>query len=199
MHRYHVKWSENGTWERICERLRDQVREREGRDADPSAGVIDARSARGAATVTSSTRGFDAGKKVSGRETFGVVHALGLLIAVFVVAANVSDNVGGIAVVDRARHRSSRLSKIWCDGGFKKTFIAACGAHHISAEVVNKIHDHRFEVLPRRWVVERTWSWLMNNRRLQVDYERNRIVSEGFVWAAHSRLLLRRLTDPVIA
>jgi transposase len=199
VHRYHVKWSENGTWERICERLRDQVREREGRDADPSAGVIDARSARGAATVTSSTRGFDAGKKVSGRETFGVVHALGLLIAVFVVAANVSDNVGGIAVVDRARHRSSRLSKIWCDGGFKKTFIAACGAHHISAEVVNKIHDHRFEVLPRRWVVERTWSWLMNNRRLQVDYERNRIVSEGFVWAAHSRLLLRRLTDPVIA
>jgi transposase len=101
--------------------------------------------------------------------------------------------------MDRARNRSSRLSKIWCDGGFKKTFIAACGAHHISAEVVKKIHDHRFEVLPRRWVVERTWSWLMNNRRLQVDYERNPIVTEGFVWAAHSRLLLRRLTDPAIA
>ena len=64
---------------------------------------------------------------------------------------------------------------------------------------MNKIHDHRFVVLPRRWVVERTWSWLMNNRRLQVDYERNPIVTEGFVWAAHARLLLRRLTDPAIA
>jgi transposase len=199
VHRYHVRWSENGVWEKVCARLAEQVREQEGREGDPSAGVIDARSVRGAATVTSPTRGYDAGKKVSGRKTFGVVDTMGLLIAVFVVAANVSDNIGGMAVVDRARDRSGRLKKIWCDGGFKRTFIAACGAHHISAEVVNKIHDHRFEVLPRRWVVERTWSWLMNNRRLQVDYERNPIVTEGFVWAAHSRLLLRRLTAPVTA
>lgn len=163
------------------------------------AGVIDARSVQGASTVTSPTRGYDAGKKISGRKTFGVVDTLGLLIAVVVVAASVSDNVGGIAVVGRARSRTSRLKKIWCDGGFKRTFIASCGAHHISAEVVNKIHDHRFEVLPRRWVVERTWSWLMNNRRLQVDHERNPVVAEGFVWAAHARLLLRRLTEPVIA
>lgn len=198
VHRYHVTWSENGTWERICARLAALVREAGGRDSEPTAGVIDARSVRGAATVTSPTRGYDAGKKVSGRKTFGVVDTLGLLIAVFVVAANVSDNAGGILTVERAKGRSSRLAKIWCDGGFKKAFIAACGAHHISAEVVNRIHEHRFEVLPRRWVVERTWSWLMNNRRLQVDYERNPIVTEGFVWAAHSRLLLRRLTQPAV-
>ncbi len=199
VHRYHVTWSENGTWERICARLAALVREAEGRDEEPSAGVIDARSVRGAATVTSPTRGYDAGKKISGRKTFGVVDTLGLLIAVFVVAASVSDNAGGILTMERAKGRSSRLTKVWCDGGFKKAFIAACGAHHISAEVVNRIHEHRFEVLPRRWVVERTWSWLMNNRRLQVDYERNPIVTEGFVWAAHSRLLLRRLTQPAIA
>jgi len=128
-----------------------------------------------------------------------VVDTLGLLIAVLVVAASVSDNAGGIAVVDRAKKRSGRLKKIWCDAGFKTTFVTACRAQHISAEVVKKIHHHRFEVLPRRWVVERTWSWLMNNRRLQVDYERDPIVAEGFVWAAHSRLLLRRLTDPALA
>ena len=64
---------------------------------------------------------------------------------------------------------------------------------------MNKIHPNRFEVLPGRWVVERTWSWLMNHRRLQVDYERNPEVTEGFVWAAHSRLLLRRLTEPLPA
>src|SRR5664279_6658142 len=92
VHRYHVRRSENGVWERVCERLRDQVREREGREAEPSAGVIDARSVRGASTVTSPTRGDDAGKKISGRKTFGVVDTLGLLIAVVAVVANVSDN-----------------------------------------------------------------------------------------------------------
>ena len=87
VHRYHVRWSENGVWERVCERLREQVREREGRDAEPSAGVIDARSVRGASTVTSPTRGYDAGKRISGRKTFGVVDTLGLLVAVVVVTA----------------------------------------------------------------------------------------------------------------
>jgi transposase len=103
-----------------------------------------------------------------------VVDTLGLVVAVFVVAS-VSNNVGGIAIVDRATNGSARLKKIWCDGGFKKTFIASCGAHHISAMVGNRIHDHRFEVLPRRWVVERTWSWLMNNRRLKLTMSATRL------------------------
>ncbi len=144
--------------------------------------------------MTGETRGYDAGKKISGRKTFGVVDTLGLLIAVVVVAANTSDNVGGIAVVDRGRQRSGALRKIWCDAGFKVAFAAHCRRHHVAVEVVNRIHAHRFEVLPKRWIVERTWSWLMNNRRLQLDYERDPEVSEGFIWAAHSRLLLRRLT-----
>jgi transposase len=198
VHRNHLAWSRDGTWEKICDQLRTLVRVQEGHDPDPSAGVIDARSVRGAPTVTRPTRGYDAGKKISGRKTFGVVDTLGLLVAVLVVAAATSDNDGGISVVERARPKSARLSKIFCDGGFKRTFITHCGAVHISAEVVNKIHAGVFEVLPRRWVVERTWSWLMNNRRLQVDYERLPIVAEGFVWAAHSRLLLRRLTTPSI-
>ena len=152
---------------------------------------------RGASTVTSSTRGYDAGKKISGRKTFGLVDTLGLLVAVVVLTANTSDNVGGIEVVRRGRGRSSRLVKVFCDAGFKRTFLDQCRAQHISAEVVNRSHAHRFEVLPRRWLVERTWSWSMNNRRLQVDYERDPKVTEGFVWAAHARLLLRRLTDPL--
>jgi putative transposase len=196
VHRYHLAWSKDGTWERVCDRLRCLVRESQGRDADPSAGIIDARSVRGASTVTSETRGFDAGKKISGRKVFGVVDTLGLLIAVLVVAANTSDNAGGIEVIDDARPKSARLRKVWCDAGFKREFARHCRHHHISAEVVNRIHANRFEVLPRRWVVERTWSWLTNHRRLQIDYERDPQVTKGFVWAAHSRLLLRRLTQP---
>jgi len=196
VHRYHLTWSEDGTWEAIGARLVELVRQQEGRDPEASAGVIDARSVRGASTVTRPTRGYDAGKKVSGRKAFGVVDTMGLLIAVVVLAASVSDNAGGIEALGRARQRSGRLKRIFCDAGFKNAFVAECRSHHIAAEVVNRIHPHRFEVLPKRWVVERTWSWLMNNRRLQVDYERNPAVTEGFVWAAHSRLLLRRLTEP---
>ncbi len=143
--------------------------------------------------MCSDSRGYDAGKKISGRKCFGVVDTMGLLMAVLVVSAATSDNAGGIDTVKRARDRSSRFRRLWCDAGFKRTFIADCRKHHVSVEVVNRIHPSEFKVLPRRWVVERTWSWLMNNRRLQVDYERDPQVTEGFIWAAHSRLLLRRL------
>lgn len=196
VHRYHLTWSRDGTWEKIADRLRDLVRANEGHEADPSAGVVDARSVRGAATVTTDSRGYDAGKKVSGRKCFGIVDTLGLLVGVAVLAANVSDNAGGTACFLAAWPKSTRWSKVFCDGGFKRAFKEELAARHVSAEVVNKIHVGRFEVLPKRWIVERTWSWLMNHRRLQVDYERDPIVTEGFVWAAHSRLLLRRLTAP---
>lgn len=194
VHRLHLKWSRNGTWEAVADRLREMVRIAEGRDSDPSAGVIDARTVRGAPTVTSETRGYDAGKKISGRKVFGVVDTIGLLIAVVVVAACVSDNVGGIAVMGLVPAKTSRFTKVWCDAGFKNAFALYCRQHHISAEVVNRIHPTGFHVLARRWVVERTWSWMMNHRRLQIDYERDPQVTEGFIWAAQSRLMLRRLT-----
>ena len=164
VHHYHVTWSRNGTWERIAGVLHDKVRVAEGRDPEPSAGIIDARTVRGAATVTSETRGYDAGKKISGRKTFGLIDTMGLLMAVAVVPASVSDNVGGIAVFDIARKKSGRLKKVWTDGGFKAAFKRHCNEHHVSAVVVNRIHRHEFVVLPKRWMVERTWSWLMNNR-----------------------------------
>jgi transposase len=195
VHRLHLQWSRDGTWEAIADRLRRLVRESEGRDEDPSAGVVDARSVRGASTVTSATRGYDSGKKISGRKAFGIVDTLGLLLAVTVVAASVSDNMGGIAVIDKVRPKSSRFTKVFCDAGFKVAFARHCQHRHISAEVVNRIHPHAFVALPRRWVVERTWSWMMNHRRLQIDYERDPKATEGFIWAAHSRLLLRRLTE----
>jgi transposase len=198
VHRYHLEWSRNGTWERIAERLATAVREAEGRDGEPSSGIVDARSVRASSTVSKKTKGYDAGKKINGRKTFGIVDTLGLLVAVVVVAASISDNVGGI-VADRARERSGRFGKFWCDAGFKATFIAHCRSHHVGVEVMNKIHANRFEVLPKRWIVERTWSWLMNSRRLQVDYERDPRVTEGFIWAAHSRYLLRRLSQSPLA
>jgi transposase len=195
VHRYHLEWSRNGTWERIAERLATAVRTKEGRQSEPSAGIVDARSVRAGATVSKKTKGYDAGKKINGRKTFGIVDTLGLLMAVTVVAASTSDNVGGMTVADLARLRSTRFAKLWCDSGFKRTFIEHCRHHHVGVEVVKRIHPGQFKALPKRWIVERTWAWLMNSRRLQVDYERDPMVTEGFIWAAHSRYLLRRLTQ----
>lgn len=195
VHRIHLAWSRDGTWEAIAKRLAEAVRVADGREPEASASVVDARSVRGASTVGKQTKGYDAGKKISGRKTFGVVDTLGLLIAIAVVPASVSDNVGGILVMDLARGRSGRLRKVWCDAGFKRTFATHCRDRRIAVEVVHRIHLTGFHVLPQRWIVERTWAWIMNNRRLQVDYERDPVVHEGFIWAAHTRLLLRRLAQ----
>lgn len=194
VHGYHVKWSRDGTWERIADRLRTALREREGRDPAPSAGIVDARSVQGASTVGGSTRGYDAGKKTSGRKLFGVVDTLGMLLSVVVVAANTSDNIGGIDAVGYAWLKSDRLTKMWSDAGFKATFDRFCRCLRIDPETVKRTSPNTFEVLPKRWVVERTWAWLVNHRRLRVDYERDPMVTAGFVWAAQTRLLLRRLT-----
>jgi transposase len=148
VHAYHVRWSRDGTWEAIVDRLRAMVREQHGRDPEPSAGIIDARSVQGSATVCGETRGFDAGKKVSGRKTFGVVDTLGLLVAVVVVAANVSDNAGGCTCIDRARPKSARLTKLWSDAGFKRAFARHCRHHKFKPEVVSRRTAHTFEVLP---------------------------------------------------
>ncbi len=197
VHRYHLRWSKDGTWETACDLLVALERQQASRDVEPSAAIIDARSVKSASTVCGLSRGYDAGKKILGRKLFAVVDTLGLLLAVVVVAANVSDNVGGALAMDRAAAKSRRLTKLWADMGFKKTFIANVAANHgIETEIVSVKDLHTFKVQPRRWVVERTYSWLVNHRRLRIDYERDPQVTEGFVYAAHTLMLLRRLTTP---
>jgi len=100
--RYHVRWSRHGTWEKIVDRLRELVRAAEDRNREPSAGALDARSVRGASTVTSETRGYDDRKKISGRKCFGIVNTLDLVVAVVALPASTSDNVGGAAVFGEA-------------------------------------------------------------------------------------------------
>ena len=112
------------------------------------------------------------------------------------MAADLSDNAGEMAVVDRAVSKSGRLKKIWHDSGFKKAFAHHCTGSNIASEVLNRVSAHSFEVIPRRWVAKRTWAWLVNHRRLRVDNERDPAATGGFVWAAHAPVLLRRLTQP---
>jgi transposase len=124
--------------------------------------------------VGACSRGYDAGKKVNGRKRHIVVDKLGLLIVVLVTAANLQDRDGGRRILDRARMAMPSIVLVWADGGYAGKLVAwVAQSCRIMLEIVRKPEGQRtFEVLPRRWVVERTLSWLMRWRRLDRDYER---------------------------
>ena len=192
---YFTRWREQGVVAKMHDRLRDELRDRDGRDPMASAGIVDAQSVKGADTVGSATRGFDAGKKVNGRKRHIVVDTLGLLIVVLVTTAAVQDRDGGRLVLDKAKTAMPSIAVIWADGGYAGRLVAF--AHQllrVTVEIVRKKDGQRtFEVLPRRWVVERTLSWISRCRRLDHDYERLPAHSEAMVHWAMIGVMVRRL------
>lgn len=192
---YFKQWRVDGTVDRIHDALRDAVRDAQGRDPMASAGIVDAQSVRGADTVPAASRGFDAGKKVNGRKRHIVVDTLGLLVVVLVTTASLQDRDGGARVLTRARMAMPSIALVWADGGYAGRCVAFTRRLlRIAVEIVHKPEDQRgFAVLPRRWVVERTLSWLMRCRRLDRDYERLPEHSEAWVKWAMIGLMTRRL------
>ena len=163
-----------------------------------SAGIVDAQSVKGADTVGAHSRGYDAGKKVNGRKRHIVVGTLGLLIVVLVTAASLQDRDGGRRILDRARMAMPSIALVWADGGYAGKLVTWVARYcRIVLEIVRKPEGQRtFEVLPRRWVVERTLSWLVRWRRLDRDYERLPTHSEAMVKWAMIGLMARRLAPP---
>ena len=159
---------------------------------------MDAQSVKGADTVGSTSRGYDAGKKVNGRKRHVVVDTLGLLIVVLVTAASVQDRDGGRRVLDHARMAMPSIALVWADGGYAGQLVAWVKQRcRIVLQIVRKPEGQRtFEVLPRRWVVERTLAWLYRWRRLDRDYERLTAHSEAMVRWAMIGLMARRLAPP---
>jgi transposase len=189
------RWSRDGVVTRVHDRLRDAVRDREGRDPMASAGIVDAQSVKAADTVPAATRGYDAGKKVNGRKRHIVVDTLGLLIVVMVTAARVQDRDGGRSALDRAKIVMPSLARVWADGGYAGKLVRFSQTMlRITVEIVKKTEgQHTFEVLPRRWVVERTLSWISRCRRLDHDYERLPEHAETMVRWAMIGIMVRRL------
>jgi len=201
---YFAQWRDDRTLDLIHDTLREEVRaakQRKGRkprNPTPTGGVIDSQSLRGADTVSKATRGYDAGKKVEGRKRHIVTDTLGLLLVVMVTAASVQDRDGGADILKLTHKLVPTLCHVFADGGYAGRLVGKAKRYwKIAVEVVRKPPDQRgFSVLPRRWVVERTFAWLMRWRRLTRDYERLPETHEAFVKWAMIGLMLNRLARP---
>jgi transposase len=157
------RWREHGLITEFHDRLRGRVCEREGREAEPTAGIIDAQSVKAAASVPSVSRGWDGGKKVGGRKRHIVTDCLGLLLVAAVTAANVGDRDAAVGLLQRLRRLHRDICLVWADGGYTGGLADWCrNKLALTLQVVKRTDDMEgFVVLPRRWVVERTFAWLI--------------------------------------
>ncbi|WP_373430527.1 IS5 family transposase [Streptomyces sp. B3I8] len=195
------RWREHGLITEFPDRLRGRVHEREGREAEPTAGIIDAQSVKAAALVPSVSRGCDGGKKVGGRKRHIVTDTLGLLLVAAVTAANIGDRDAATGLLGRLRRLHRGITLVRADGGYTGGLVDWCRDKlALTLEIVKRTDDMTgFVVLPRRWVAERTFAWLVHSRRLGRDYETLPASSEAMIrWSMVTRMS-RHLARPQAA
>jgi putative transposase len=192
---YFTTWTRDGTLNRIHNTLREQVRLVEGRTVDPSAALMDSQTVRAAETVGRPQRGYDAGKKINGTKRHIVTDTCGLLLAVLVTGANVQDRHAGHLLAWAMRTVFPTIRLIWADSGYAGKLVDyAATCLGITVQIVAKLAGQTtFVVLPRRWCVERTFSWINRCRRTVRDYERLPAHHAAMVQWAMIIIMTRRL------
>ncbi len=193
---YYRRWTQDWTWRFIHDTLRDCLRKTEGRKVAPTAAIIDSQSVKIADQA--GDRGYDAGKKVSGRKRHVAVDCLGLILAILITPAAVQDRDAAKSLVKFMVTMYGRLQTIWADGGYLGDLVQWVKELRpfgkLKLEIVRRSHRTKgFKVLPKRWIVERTFGWLSKSRRLCRDYEVRLDHSEAMIRICMIRLMLRRL------
>ena len=192
---YFNQWEQARVTEKILPVVRAHLRVQEGRNPEPSAGLIDSQSVKGADTVGRDTRGYDAGKKINGRKRHIVVDTCGLLLVVLVTGANVQDRDAARLLLWALHTCFPTIKLLWADGGYSGQLVAwAANTLGLAVEIVRKLAGQvGFQVLPRRWVVERTFAWINRCRRTVRDYERLPAHHAAMVQWAMVIIMTRRL------
>ena len=189
---YFSVWKQNGILEQIHECLVEKIRKQRNRKEEPSVGIIDAQSVK-STLVSSQDKGFDAGKKIKGIKRHIIVDTLGLILAVVIQSASVQDRDGATSVINKLTENWKKIIKIFADSGYRGELIAKVQTRFkIELEIIKRNELHTFKVLPKRWIVERTFAWIDTNRRNSKNYERLNNTSVAMVHLAAIRIMLNR-------
>jgi len=198
VYNYFWAWTRYGVLDRMHHALLVKLREAEGREASPSAAILDTQAVK-ATEKGGRTRdpvGYDAGKKTKGIKRNALVDTIGLLLGIEVIPASVQDRDCAAGLIRTTRRLFPWIAKVFADGGYAGPKLKAAMANQpVDLEIVKRTDkEGGFKVVRRRWVVERTFSWLRRNRRLMAHYEAVAIVAEGFAKLAMIAVMLKRLT-----
>ena len=188
------RWSRDGTWEKVHRSLREKTRKASGKKATPTTAIVDSQSVRTA--EGGEERGFDAGKKVTGRKRHIAVDTLGLVLAISVHGADWQDYDGACLVMTRLKKGFRRLKVIFADSAYAKNDLPTWIKNTfgwIVQTILRPIGAKGFVVLPKRWIVERTFAWIGRYRRTSKDYEKTIKSSEAMIHLAMINLMSRRL------